>query len=284
MNSNPTTSSSKMAQSIAPWSETDRRIAAALGTEIFSSTTTMSPTPNAQPAQQQAISQPLAPKSHNARQPKVTSPEGTGKGQSKTTQSKRPADDSAQDEDGQTPAGKKRKVSNNTASNTKSAKHTKKSADDLLDVSDITLPNEEVGRVPVYETCNSIRTQIRAILKKPGMTQAAFCRALGKYGAVPDGKSPSSRQLTTFLDKKGGPMKGNTNPVFYPSYVLFEKMRIRDGKDKTKFRKEMEEKHAKKGGVNIDVSTDRPLWMHVSERAYTDRWGCLHIEKKASYL
>lgn len=278
-----------MAQSIAPWSETDRRIAAALGTETFSSTTntTMSPTPNTQLAQQQqqhATFQPLAPKSHNARQSKPTSPEGTGKGKGKgkdkTPQSKRPADDSAQaDEEDQSPAGKKRKVSNSTTGNNNN-KSTKKSADDLLDVSDITLPKEEVRRVPVFETCNSIRTQIRAILKRPGMSQAAFCRALGRYGAAPDGKAPTSRHLTTFLDKKGGPMAGNTNPVFYSSYVLFEKMRIRDGKNKSKFRTEMEEKHAKKGGVDIDVSTDRGLLLHVSERAYTDRWGVLHIEKK----
>lgn len=279
-----------MAQSNAPWSETDRRIAAALGTEIFSTTTTTTTTPNAQPAQQQATSQPLGPKSHNARLSKPASPEGTGtgkgKGKGKTPQSKRPADDSPQDEEDQSPAGKKRKVSNSTSNKTKSTtdnKAIKKSAEDLLDVSEITLPGEEVRRVPVYETCNSIRTQIRAILKKPGMTQAAFCRALGKFGTVPDGKAPTSRQLTTFMDKKDGPMKGNTNPVFYTSYVLFEKMRIRDGKDKSKFRKEMEEKHAKKGGVDIDVSTDRGLWLHVSETAYTDRWGCLHIVKVPSY-
>lgn len=279
-----------MAQSIAPWSETDRRIAAALGTGPFTPLTTMTSIPNTQPAQQQATSQPLAPKSHNARQsikPTGSESKGESKGKGKTPPAKRPADDSAQDEqdndNNNSPSAKKRKVNDNTTDNkTKSAKDIKKSADDLLDVSNITLPGEDVGRVPVYETCNSIRTQIRAILKKPGMTQAGFCRALGKYGAVPDGKAPVPRQLTTFMEKNG-PMKGNTNAVFYPSYVLFEKMRIRDGKDKSKFRKEMEEKHAKKGGVDIDVSTDRALWMHVSERAYTDRWGCLHIEKKPSY-
>lgn len=216
--------------------------------------------------------QPLAPKSQNARPSKPAVQD-----KAKAEKAKRPADDTAEDHN----PPKKRKVNNTTANNAKPSgkKSDKESAEALLDVSGISLPGEEKGMVGVYETCNSLRTQIRAILKKPGMTQAAFCRALGKFAAAPDGKAPTAGKLATFLGKKGV-MSGNTNSVFYSSYVLLEKMRIRDGKDKSKFRKEMEELHRSEGGVDIEVSADKPLLLHVSERAHMDRWGVLHIGKK----
>ncbi|KAJ4421315.1 hypothetical protein N0V82_003826 [Gnomoniopsis sp. IMI 355080] len=219
--------------------------------------------------------QPLAPKSQNARPVK---PAVEGKGKAKAGKAKRPADDTAQDGEDHNPPPKKRKV-NTTAKDAKTSgkKSDKESAEGLLDVSGISLPGEQEGTVEVYETCNSLRTQIRAILKKPGMTQAAFCRALGKFAAAPDGKAPAPGKLATFLGKKGV-MSGNTNSVFYSSYVLLEKMRIRDGKDKSKFRKEMEEIHRSEGGVDIKVSADKPIFLHVSERAHVDRWGVLHIE------
>jgi hypothetical protein len=40
---------------------------------------------------------------------------------------------------------------------------------------------------------------------------------------------------------KRGPRAGNTSSVYYGSCVFFEKIRIRDGKAKTKTRLEMEE-------------------------------------------
>lgn len=200
-------------------------------------------------------------------------------GDPSSTGTKRKADASAGDTKG--PEGSEAKPPPKKRS--KATNGDKKSGGvDILDVGHVQLPGEESGLVPVYETCDTIRRKIRDVLKKPGVTQAGFCRALGKYGALRDDiSSPPPRQLARFLEKKG-PMKGNMNIVFYPSYVLFEKMRIRDGKPKTKFRKEMEEKHGEKG-VDVEKSMDGPFIMHISMRACVDRWGKFHTEKKPSY-
>ncbi|OTB09379.1 hypothetical protein M426DRAFT_315938 [Hypoxylon sp. CI-4A] len=138
---------------------------------------------------------------------------------------------------------------------------------DVLDVGDIKLDGEDTKSVPVYDTCDEVRKKIRACLRKPEVTQAAFCRAISK--CFPGEHKIQSRQLTAFLDKKGS-MSGNTSSVFYGSYVLFEKLRIKDGKPKSQMRQEMEKIHP--NGVNV---TDREEWFTCmgNERAYHDKYG-----------
>lgn len=152
----------------------------------------------------------------------------------------------------------------------------KAQAEALLDVSSVPLEGDDgFGTVPVYETCDSIRRKIRDVLNKDGVTQAGFCRALAKATASLD-RPPQAVQLTRFLNSTG-PLGGNTNSVFYASYVLFEKMRIRDGKPKSKFRLEMEEKH---GEYGVDIERNmgtQYITLHVTERASYDKYGKLHI-------
>lgn len=95
--------------------------------------------------------------------------------------------------------------------------------------------------MPVYDTCDDIRRQITAYLKKPGVTQAQFGRdLLAQFHTDKGPKGISASQMQSFRGKKG-PDAGNTSSVFYSAYVFFEKMRIKQGKPKSQKRKEMEE-------------------------------------------
>lgn len=154
-----------------------------------------------------------------------------------------------------------------TKSSTKKAQ-----AETLLDVSSINLDGEETESVPVYETCDTIRRKVRDILKKDGVTQAGFCRSLAQV----TNKPPQPTQLTRFMNSHG-PLGGNTNIVFYASYVLFEKMRIRDGKPKSKFRQEVEEVHGEKG-VDIEHNMNTQyITLHVTETMSFGKYEKLRI-------
>ncbi|KAK3059996.1 hypothetical protein LTS18_009577 [Coniosporium uncinatum] len=77
-------------------------------------------------------------------------------------------------------------------------------------------------------------------LQKDGVTQASFCRDLkAQYHA--ENKGISASQLENFRNKKG-PNAGYQAAVFYAAYVFFEKIRMEEGKGKSKHREAMEEK------------------------------------------
>jgi hypothetical protein len=156
----------------------------------------------------------------------------------------------------------------------KKQKVSKEEEEKKLDVSGIHLEGEEEVEVPVYNTCDEIRKKINAFLREPGVTQAAFLREIAK--TYPNGKKTQSKVLNDFLGKKG-PSAGNTSSAFYASYVFFEKMRIRDGKPKSKFREEMEEEYAgdwpdfKPG---FDVKTrEKSYIVSVGTQLYEDKYG-----------
>lgn len=110
---------------------------------------------------------------------------------------------------------------------------------------------EETDSVKVYDSCDEIRKKIAAHLRKPGVTAAQFCRdLLAQYHG--DKKPPQiqSGQLTKFRGYKGADT-GNTSCVFYAAYVFFEKMRLAEGKPKSKHRLEMEKIWSPKG-FNIE--------------------------------
>lgn len=110
---------------------------------------------------------------------------------------------------------------------------------------------EETDSVEVYDSCDEIRKKIAAHLRKPGVTGAQLCRdLLAQYHS--DKKPPQiqSGQLTKFRGYKGADT-GNTSCVFYAAYVFFEKMRLAEGKPKSKHRLEMEKIWSGKGGFNI---------------------------------
>lgn len=113
----------------------------------------------------------------------------------------------------------------------------------------IRLEGEESDSVPVYETCDVVRRKITAHLKTPGLTQAQFCRDLHAQLRVPGCKSIQSKMLADFR-KKSGPLAGCTSSVYYAAYVYFEKLRLKEGKPKSKHRLEMEKIYP--GGVERD--------------------------------
>ncbi|KAI1451670.1 hypothetical protein F4805DRAFT_471472 [Annulohypoxylon moriforme] len=138
----------------------------------------------------------------------------------------------------------------------------------VLDVDDIELEGEDTQQAPVYDTCDEIRRKIRAYLRKPDVSQAAFCQAISK--SFPDeGRKVQSRQLNAFLGKKG-PMSGNTSPVFYGAYVFLEKQRIKDRKPKSGMRCEMEKIHPN----GVDTTDPRTRWIcKDNERPVRDEYG-----------
>lgn len=153
-----------------------------------------------------------------------------------------------------------------------SKKKVKKEDQKNDDVSGIALDGEEDTDVPVWDTCDEVRKKIQAYLRDPGVTQAGFLREIAR--TFPGGdKKIQSKMLNDFLGKKGA-YAGNTSSVFYASYVFFEKLRIRDGKAKSKHRLDMEDiypngfetKRRHDGGYIVPVSV---------KNIYEDKYGRL---------
>nr|KAK5442227.1 hypothetical protein LTR18_006080 [Exophiala xenobiotica] len=137
------------------------------------------------------------------------------------------------------PRQKKAKTTGDTPDTNKSGSTTttpKKSKKDEIaevekanDVSDITLPGEEDDSVPVFDTCDDIRTKIKRYMREtPHATGAGFVRTAAR--ALPENSERRAAQhgLTKFLNAKG-PSKGAESNVFYTAYVFFEKLRIKQG-------------------------------------------------------
>lgn len=124
----------------------------------------------------------------------------------------------------------------------------------VVDISDIYLSGEEDDDVPVFDTCDEVRKKIDAHLRKPGVTQAQFCRDI--YAQLKGPCRPArvfqSSQLATFRNNMG-PISGAKSKVFYAAYVFFEKLRIKQGKPKSRHHLEMEEEW---GFMGLDRSHD----------------------------
>lgn len=113
-------------------------------------------------------------------------------------------------------------------------------------------PNEEV---PIYDTCDTIRRKIRAMLAKDGITQAAFLRAIVTAAYGEDSKKKiQAGSLYAFM-KQNGPLAGNTSSVYYAAYVFFEKLRVKQKKPKSEDREIMEEIHP--SGVDTKVQSGK---------------------------
>ncbi|KAK4150663.1 RNA ligase-domain-containing protein [Chaetomidium leptoderma] len=111
-----------------------------------------------------------------------------------------------------------------------------------VDISDVVLPGEEDDAVPIFDTCDEVRRKVNAHLKKPGVTQAQFCRDIYAQlkGPARPAKSFQSSQLSHFRNAKGA-LAGVKSALFYGAYVFFEKRRVKEGKPKNKHRLEMEQ-------------------------------------------
>ena len=143
------------------------------------------------------------------------------------------------------------------------------------DVSDIHLEGEDEGEVEIYDTCNEVRRKIAAHLRAPGITQAGFCRAMSAQFPESEEKKISSAQLQAFQRKKC-PTEGNSSGVFYGAYVFFEKLRVKQGKKKSKARLEMEEVWGDDGGVSRELQRGGYIVMKGSE-AVQDRYGKVSV-------
>lgn len=150
-----------------------------------------------------------------------------------------------------------------------------KSAEQAFDVSGVELPGEANDKVPIFDTCDEIRKKIRTFLTKDGVTQAAFAREISK--GVSEEKKVSPANLRYFMTRKG-PLDGNTNSTFYAAYVFFEKLRVKEGKAKSKFREEMEGVHGREG-VDVEHGSNSYVTCMFDERPHIDKYGKWHIVK-----
>lgn len=71
-------------------------------------------------------------------------------------------------------------------------------------------------------------------------------------------------------------MAGNSSRAYYLGYVFFEKMRLREGKKKSKTRQDMEAEWPR--GVDLDRElVGGRIWCQAGERPSVDKFGKLHI-------
>ena len=142
--------------------------------------------------------------------------------------------------------GSPKKRSLQKSTNKKSSpKHSKDKPPSAADLAHIHLDGEENENVPLYDTCDDVRTKIRAHLKKyKDVSQASLARDFREL--MPQTKI-TANHVRKFLGFKG-PRAGGHSPAFYGAYVYFEKLRIHQGKGKSKKREEVEEAWKKDGG------------------------------------
>ncbi|KAF2154668.1 hypothetical protein K461DRAFT_291592 [Myriangium duriaei CBS 260.36] len=143
---------------------------------------------------------------------------------------------------------------------------------DQYDFSDIHLDGEEKEAVKIYDTAQDMRNKINAHFRKSHMSQAELGRRLGDM--FPEPQNIAGRQIKTFLMKKGV-MGGADGPVYYASYVLFEKLRIKTGGKESKKRLGIKESNPK-GCERYDVQK-QGLTVCGDEAPYVDKVGKLHI-------
>lgn len=140
-----------------------------------------------------------------------------------------------------------------------------------LDVSDTEIPGLRDDAVPVYDSCDEIRTKIASHLSRPGVTQASFLRTLAAQFFTEERKF-QSKQLNTFRGYKGAD-KGNTSAIFYASYVYFERLRIKDGGEKSAHRLEMEGVWPNGFEVKTPGPSQRGLFTGPGESWHVDNLG-----------
>ncbi|CAD0110173.1 unnamed protein product [Aureobasidium uvarum] len=167
---------------------------------------------------------------------------------------------------------KKQKTATGASSSSTSFAAENKNA--VTDISNIHLDDDAVE---VYDSCDEIRKKISAHLRKPNVTAAQFCRdLLTQYHSSKKPPQIQSGQLTKFRGYKGADT-GNTSCVFYAAYVFFEKVRLAEGKPKSKHRVEMEEIWGGNGGFNVTRGHHRGYLVMGNDRPVQDQFGRVTI-------
>ena len=174
-------------------------------------------------------------------------------------------------------ASKKRSAPDD-GDHSKSPQHAKKVAlskpPSAADLSHIQLPGEEDESVPIYATCEDIRRQINDHLRKPGVTQAGFCRELKQMMPTQD---VNTRHLGKFLNFTG-PRAGGHSPVFYSGYVFFEKLRLHEGKKKSAKMQKLEDAWKEEGGFPREGSHNKHIFCIKGESWKFDYLGQIQIK------
>ncbi|PNS13861.1 hypothetical protein CAC42_1352 [Sphaceloma murrayae] len=134
------------------------------------------------------------------------------------------------------------------------------------DVSDMHLDGGDKGELPIFDTCQDIRTKINAELRK-STTKAELARLIAAQ--LPDGRLTAS-QLQRFLDKKG-PLGGAESNAYYGGYVFFEKLRRKQGKAESKKRLQVKEAHPQ--GMGRKDSSNIHVFCAKGQRPYLDSLG-----------
>ena len=122
---------------------------------------------------------------------------------------------------------------------------------------EIHIDGEETNSVAVLDSCDEIRSKITSYLNQTGSpTRNQFCRALrAQLRTTKLGRIDISH-IDRFRAKEG-PSAGIHSVVYYAAYVYFEKLRIAEGKQKSKHRIEMERRYPH--GVNKMFSKKRKI-------------------------
>ncbi|KAK6353599.1 hypothetical protein TWF696_005562 [Orbilia brochopaga] len=154
------------------------------------------------------------------------------------------------------------------AATAKPAKKNTKAAPLPDNIAAIHLPGEETDTVPVYDTCDVIRRKITTALSGDH-TKASLLRALAACTSDPTRAIPAT-SFQHFMSAKGR-TGGSKSRIFYAAYVYFEKLRIAEGKKKTKSRIEMEEAWGDAGMDYMNIG--RPILVSNDEDIQIDRYG-----------
>ncbi|KAH6650361.1 hypothetical protein F5144DRAFT_42351 [Chaetomium tenue] len=171
------------------------------------------------------------------------------------------------------PGNKKQKTTGSAAGEGSSSGAAGNAAKGPIDFGDIELDGEEDDDVAVFDTCDEIRKKINAYFRKTGTSQAQFCRDIHAqlHGPNHPAKPFTGAQLTKFRNSKG-PIRGVKLPIFYACYVFFEKLRIKEGKPKTKHRLEMEDLWYP-CGLSRDYDSRDPVICSADKQPYVDQYG-----------
>ncbi|KAL0573036.1 hypothetical protein V5O48_008929 [Marasmius crinis-equi] len=116
------------------------------------------------------------------------------------------------------------------------------------DLFSISLRGDENETVPIFDSCDEIRSKIEDHFEETGMTKAAFLRDISR-AAFPSASPPikiQTKQLSDFSEMYGA-TTGNANRVYYAAYVYFEKKRLSEGTGKSEHRLRMEKEWGAKG-------------------------------------
>ncbi|KAF3923659.1 hypothetical protein ABW21_db0208106 [Orbilia brochopaga] len=129
------------------------------------------------------------------------------------------------------------------------------------------LCGEDTDSVPVYDTADTIRRKITVALSGEH-SKASLLRAMTACTSNPTPIPATSFQGFT---KAKGKLGGCRNRCFYAAYVYFEKVRVAEGKKKTKTRVEMEEAW---GANGLDWRhAGQPAWVGPGEDFHIDQYG-----------